>query len=70
MGKVPPQSHAALVLEEIEAVGDLFKSTKDSRVRVIRLGRAAGITYTQIGERLGISDAAVIGILKRAGDDS
>jgi len=70
MMKLPQASHSSLVLDEIQAAGDMFKSSKAARLRVIRLGRAAGLTWQQIGERLGMTDAAVIGLMKRAEGES
>lgn len=69
MGKLPPPINPTLVLDEIQAAGELFQSGKAARIRVIRLGREAGLTWAQIGERLGMTDAAVIGLAKRAGGD-
>ncbi|WP_394253666.1 hypothetical protein [Arthrobacter pityocampae] len=68
MNKVAPKPHAALVLEQIQATAEQFNTSKEARIRVIRLGREAGLTYAQIGDSLGITDAAVIGLLKRAGE--
>ena len=66
MAKLAPPPHAALVLEEIQAAGERFTSSKADRIRVIRLGRAAGLTWQQIAQHLGITDASCIQLAKRA----
>lgn len=68
MSKVAPKPHAALVLEAIRAAAQQYQTSRDARIRAIRLGREAGLTFQQIGDQLGMTDAAVIGLLKRAGE--
>lgn len=66
MEKVSPETHEALVLDQIEAAGNQLENAKQDRIRAIRLGRAAGIKWTEIGRKLGITDASCIGLIHRA----
>ena len=66
MRTVTPTPPESLVLGQLKASAEQLQRAKEARIRAIRLGRAAGITWVAIGDQLGISDVACIQLIQRA----
>jgi DNA-directed RNA polymerase specialized sigma24 family protein len=54
------------VLQILPQIAQAHETTKAHRLQAIRAARNAGIPYRQIGEALGITEAGVRQILRRA----
>ncbi len=68
MKTVTPDHARATLREFIRDAGNEWESSRIKRITAARRGRAAGLTYQEIGDQLGITHAAVIGLLKRNAD--
>lgn len=57
-------------LELLAILRQRQEATRLHRIHYMRLARQYGATNFEIGAELGVSEAAVRGMLKRAGDDA
>ncbi len=70
MASVARDEQLSLAIEQIQASNDMFASAKAGRVRAIKMARAAGFTYADIAEQMGLTVSGVFRILKRAESDA
>lgn len=66
MRTLTPQPPESLVLGQLKASAEQLQRAKEARIRAIRMGRAAGIKWSTIGDQLGISGVACIQLIQRA----